>query len=795
MNPSLDSTDLRWLSGLARALIGDAHAADDLVQETVVAALEGQLPVGEARRPWLRSVARRLAARRFRADDRRHRRESATARPEALPDTADLVARAEVAEQLAALTRTLPEPFRRTLLLRFLEGLSPEEIARRERKPTDTVRYRVRRGLALLREALERRDEANGSSWCVLLLPLARSGGSAGLTTAGASGALAGSVASWTLMKLTMVLVTALCGAGLWFAWQPGQNDVSGGVAQSGDTAARSPLEGAAMEVERAPDEAPLPDASASGRRPSADATPNAVAKEAPAPPGVFGRVVDDAGQPVEGATVYLVPTVKENGEDGDRTSADPDGVVAEGTSDENGAFRLNLQTGADMDQPSLDLGVAANGFLRQVLPSALGDQPTNGWLVVLAPGRRLTGRVVDGDGRGVAGLTLLAHTYAAGLNHVSPSQMLLRARRAERGDASSTYQQCRAATDAAGSVAFSGLGEGDLRVRSTDPSWTIAGPTKVRATDGDVLWTAERTIAVRLDVVDARSAAPVARASATFRFELTFADGEEIDLGQYVGRGAGSVSFAIDAENTPQITGRTVTRVVFYGTVASGIAETTWRSEPLEDTDGVRGLAEVRIALDLAQPSEVERTVVDLAPLPQAVLELDVLYEDGTPAEGTLSIDWEARPDGARRREGSSNVDSFAPGRYRLSVPAGDVELSVQERGASGSLAPWRGEVRATLGGAARAFVTLTRGATAAIQRPDGWTGEWFVRASWRPSADEDWRGSWNYSTGADALRLEALRAADWRFELRREPSTSATPRIVEATLSAGESRELSVR
>ena len=98
----LDPAELTWLAGLARALLGEPHAADDLVQETAVAALEGPLPSGAPRRAWLGSVARRLAARRFRGEVRRQRREELVARPEALPDSAQLVERAEIAEQVTA---------------------------------------------------------------------------------------------------------------------------------------------------------------------------------------------------------------------------------------------------------------------------------------------------------------------------------------------------------------------------------------------------------------------------------------------------------------------------------------------------------------------------------------------------------------------------------------------------------------------------------------------------------------------------------------------------------------------
>ena len=95
---TIDSADLTWLSGLARALVADSQSADDLVQETVVAALKsGGLP-REGRRAWLGTVARRLAFQGFRGDANRKARQRGVARGEALPDTALLAEHAETAE-------------------------------------------------------------------------------------------------------------------------------------------------------------------------------------------------------------------------------------------------------------------------------------------------------------------------------------------------------------------------------------------------------------------------------------------------------------------------------------------------------------------------------------------------------------------------------------------------------------------------------------------------------------------------------------------------------------------------
>ncbi len=75
----------RWLTGLARRLVRDPGMADDLVQETMVAALEAErLPDDAGRRGWLATVMRRKLAGAKRSGGRRAVRERGAARAEAV---------------------------------------------------------------------------------------------------------------------------------------------------------------------------------------------------------------------------------------------------------------------------------------------------------------------------------------------------------------------------------------------------------------------------------------------------------------------------------------------------------------------------------------------------------------------------------------------------------------------------------------------------------------------------------------------------------------------------------------
>lgn len=161
-----------WLRRFARALVGDAAGADDLAQETMLSAL-GRPAAGRGR-AWLATVARNLAVNRFRADTRRQRREEAIPWPSdgrvASPE--QLIGSAEVHRHVAQAIAGLAEPFRQTVVLRFYEGLSSAEIARRLSEPEGTIRWRLKEALARVRAELDRRYGGDRSAWQAALLPL-----------------------------------------------------------------------------------------------------------------------------------------------------------------------------------------------------------------------------------------------------------------------------------------------------------------------------------------------------------------------------------------------------------------------------------------------------------------------------------------------------------------------------------------------------------------------------------------------------------------------------------------------
>src|SRR5262245_29421694 len=84
-----------WLRRLAASLVGDAAQADDLVQDTWVAALRRPPSAERAPRPWLARVVRNLARNAGRDGARRRTREGFAQEERADPGPAALVQEAE----------------------------------------------------------------------------------------------------------------------------------------------------------------------------------------------------------------------------------------------------------------------------------------------------------------------------------------------------------------------------------------------------------------------------------------------------------------------------------------------------------------------------------------------------------------------------------------------------------------------------------------------------------------------------------------------------------------------------
>ena len=148
-------------------LWGAGPDADDVVQEAFVhayAALPRFRP-GEEFRPWLLTIVRNLTRNALRARGRRTAREAYAAAnwPVADPtpaDPAEVAIDAARRDRLLAGVRRLPESLREVVTCRYLLELSEAETAATLGLRPGTVKSRLHRGLARLREEVA--DEGSG---------------------------------------------------------------------------------------------------------------------------------------------------------------------------------------------------------------------------------------------------------------------------------------------------------------------------------------------------------------------------------------------------------------------------------------------------------------------------------------------------------------------------------------------------------------------------------------------------------------------------------------------------------
>ena len=137
---------------LAR-MVGDDHAADDLLQEVWLDVYRGvgRLADSGAFHTWIYQIARNRALRELR------KRYQPVASLEGIdvPEEEEEDFTADDAERVhAALAHLVPE-HREVLLLRFIEGLSYEDIARVTGCQTGTVRSRIHYAKRALRRVME----------------------------------------------------------------------------------------------------------------------------------------------------------------------------------------------------------------------------------------------------------------------------------------------------------------------------------------------------------------------------------------------------------------------------------------------------------------------------------------------------------------------------------------------------------------------------------------------------------------------------------------------------------------
>lgn len=138
-------------------LLGAGPDAEDVVQEALVKAYRslGGYRDGAPFRPWLLRIVANEARNQHRAAVRRGARERSAALQTDLLDPADEVAHLERMSRLLVAVAALPERLRVVVTCRYLVELDEAETAAVLDLPKGTVKSRLSRGLARLRDELD----------------------------------------------------------------------------------------------------------------------------------------------------------------------------------------------------------------------------------------------------------------------------------------------------------------------------------------------------------------------------------------------------------------------------------------------------------------------------------------------------------------------------------------------------------------------------------------------------------------------------------------------------------------
>lgn len=211
-------------------LLGDRHAAEDLVQQTFVVAIEQRATFAAERGRggvlgWLCGI---LTNRALHA--RRMARQRAVRVGSAADVVVDAVAEAagrEVSAMVATAVRGLPEPYRQVLLLHLVHELTPKEVAEALTRPDATVRTQLARGLGMLRKVLPLglAAAAMGAVPAPLGLAvvraavLARAGEGAAVVTATATAGLGGLATFAGVLVMKKVLAVVVCVLAVLWGW------------------------------------------------------------------------------------------------------------------------------------------------------------------------------------------------------------------------------------------------------------------------------------------------------------------------------------------------------------------------------------------------------------------------------------------------------------------------------------------------------------------------------------------------------------------------------------------------
>lgn len=144
---------------------GDRQAAEDITQESLIAALNGleRFDGRAALYTWLCSIARHKIGDHFRRLQRLNElRAALTAEPDALDDPYEQTERAERREQVLTALRALPAHYQQALVLKYLDRVSGRELAAQLSISEDAAESLLARARNAFRRTYRERGAVSG---------------------------------------------------------------------------------------------------------------------------------------------------------------------------------------------------------------------------------------------------------------------------------------------------------------------------------------------------------------------------------------------------------------------------------------------------------------------------------------------------------------------------------------------------------------------------------------------------------------------------------------------------------
>ncbi|GMV92522.1 MAG: hypothetical protein AMXMBFR82_23000 [Candidatus Hydrogenedentota bacterium] len=401
-------------------VLGNASDAEDIAQECFLKLAQERRPI-QSPGGWLHRLATHRSIDRIRSVSRRTKREQQFAEdhPESVEPAWDDI-REMVDEAIAA----LPEKFQGPLVAHYFEGRTYDAIAVELGIPRATAAGRVRRGVEKIRKTLQKRGvpisavglaaalaqapaEALPASLSAALVKIAVAGTAGG---AGAGTVVAAGTGAMTLGKIAagvLVAAIALTGIVVWSGSKPEPSPAqSSRVEQVARAQEPSPSSGndeglAAMLVNAF----------------NANSSPTAGRTAVMGEGAVTGIVVDESGEPVEGASVSARSTPMSH----EQVTSDADGQFAiEGLETSNhlyvqAALRRTGRTRESREQYSQISAPAG--------PLTLTREGIRDLELVLHTSGSIQGQLVDEAGKPVPEINVSASPKSCDLNHPSWSR------------------------------------------------------------------------------------------------------------------------------------------------------------------------------------------------------------------------------------------------------------------------------------------------------------------------------------------------------------------------------------